>query len=71
MKKLWQYREAGVKEYWIVEPANQYIEVYWLDGSGYRVEAYSEGQVRVGIFKDLTIDLNLVFPKNVPENPET
>jgi Uma2 family endonuclease len=61
-KKLRAYRLAGVKEYWIVEPEGKYISVFTLINDFYQIDTFSEGKVKVGIFQDLEIDLNLVFP---------
>ncbi len=39
------YERSGVPEYWIVEPREDYIEVYTLNGGTYqRVGAYQPGQ---------------------------
>jgi Uma2 family endonuclease len=66
-KKLRAYRLAGVKEYWIVEPEDKYISVFTLNNDFYRIDTFSEGKVKVGIFKDLEIDLGLVFPDPVTD----
>jgi len=29
------YEQSGVLEYWLVSPADKFIEVYWLDGGKY------------------------------------
>jgi Uma2 family endonuclease len=67
-KKLRAYRLARVKEYWIVEPEGKYISVFTLDNDFYRIDTFSEGKVKVGIFRNLEIDLDLVFP--VPATDE-
>lgn len=57
------YRDAQVREYWIVDPTNETVEVLRLEGSDY-IESgvYSrEDSVSVGIFDDLTIDLRRIF----------
>jgi Uma2 family endonuclease len=59
---LRRYRLAGVKEYWIVDP-DGLVSVYSLKDGVYTIEPYSEGKVKVGIFPDLEIDLELVFPQ--------
>ncbi|WP_134704889.1 Uma2 family endonuclease [Ammoniphilus sp. YIM 78166] len=58
------YQRAGVKEYWMVQPVEQVIEVYKLNEQGKygEREVYSKGDhIRVGIFQDLDIDLSHVF----------
>ncbi|MCL6589409.1 MAG: Uma2 family endonuclease [Firmicutes bacterium] len=62
--KFNRYEKAGVKEYWIVEPEGKFISVFTLQANNRygRPETYTEeDQVRVSIFPDLIIDLNLVF----------
>jgi len=49
--KLVKYMKAGVKEYWIVNPENQQILVYILQGDTASVKAYSfDDHVPVGIW---------------------
>jgi len=58
------YEKARVKEYWIVEPANNTVEVFTLNEAGnYELQAVfgKEDHVKVGIFEDLVIDLQVVF----------
>jgi Uma2 family endonuclease len=61
INKLRRYRQAGVREYWIVDPDGA-VAVHTLSNGAYIIEPYAEGQVKVGIFPDLAIDLDLVFP---------
>lgn len=58
------YERFQVKEYWIVDPANQYIQVYQLQDGKYQpaVVYDQEEQVRFSIFADLSIDLRELFP---------
>lgn len=58
------YEEKGVKEYWLVDPTNQIVQVFTIEESGTygRPAIYdSTDQVKVGIFPDLVIDLPAVF----------
>jgi len=60
------YEKAGVKEYWIVDPLNNFIRVYILgEKNRYgRGKIYAEGdKIKVSIFPDLEIDLKRVFKK--------
>jgi Uma2 family endonuclease len=62
--KFNRYENAGVKEYWIVEPEGNFVNVFILqDNKRYgRPEAYTEeNKVKVSIFPDLIIDLAPVF----------
>jgi Uma2 family endonuclease len=62
--KLSLYERFGVKEYWIVDPVNQYIQVYTLkeDRKYGSPAVYSHGEtIPVSIFADLQIDLTTIF----------
>lgn len=61
--KLKRYERAGVKELWVVDPANKTLDVFNLENGKYsRPETYSnEDKLIVNIFSDLEIDLNPVF----------
>lgn len=52
--KLFKYRAAGVREYWIVDPARELIMVYRFEQE--TMEQYSFGEdVPVGIYEDFSI----------------
>lgn len=54
--KLFKYRTAGVREYWIVDPAKRRVTVYFLDKES--VEEYSFGtDIPVGIYEGYTITI--------------
>ncbi len=61
--KLKLYRTAGVKEYWIVDPYGETVEVYKFgDGVDSLPDVYGVGDVmNVGLFADLQITLSEVF----------
>ncbi len=64
IQKLRLYEKHGVKEYWIVHPIDKIVMVYQLlESNNYgRAEIYSqEAQVKVGIFRDLIIEMQTVF----------
>jgi Uma2 family endonuclease len=51
------YSSAGVKEYWVVDPNSEKINVYRFGGEVYYPTQYDfTAQVKVGIYEDLTID---------------
>lgn len=52
--KLFQYRSAGVREYWIVDPVKELVTVYQFEEE--TMEQYPFGDaVPVGIYKGFTI----------------
>ena len=62
--KFNKYEKAGVKEYWIIEPEGKFISIFTLqENKRYgRPEIYTEvDKVKVGVFEDLIVDLELVF----------
>ncbi|MCI1945599.1 MAG: Uma2 family endonuclease [Clostridium luticellarii] len=61
VRKLGLYEHFRVREYWIVNPMNKGILVYRLDDTLLygAPETYSfADKIKVGIYKDLTIDFN-------------
>lgn len=62
IRKLNLYAEAGVREYWIVNPADQSVYVYLLEGDGFRTTAYTfQDKIKVNIYDDLYIDFSSVL----------
>lgn len=57
--KLNLYYNAGVREYWIVDPRNNEIHVYNLDNENFTTKTYSfNDTVKAGIYDDLLIDFS-------------
>ncbi|MBD5507217.1 MAG: Uma2 family endonuclease [Lachnospiraceae bacterium] len=57
-RKVKLYREAGVREYWIVDPDKNAVTVYDFEhGKKPARYAFSE-RIRVGIFEDLWLNLS-------------
>ena len=57
------YLQAGVREYWIVDPGDKTVQTFVLRDGQYVAEVFSESEKRVPvhIFQDCRIDLSLVF----------
>lgn len=57
VRKLNLYAESGVREYWIVNPMNQTVFVYYLEEDGFQAVSYHfTDKVRVNIYEDFQID---------------
>lgn len=55
--KLNLYADAGVREYWIVDPYKERIFVYRLEQERFGVETYTfQDSIPAGIYTDLEID---------------
>lgn len=55
--KLFKYRTAGVREYWIVDPMKNQILVYDFEHED--TEQYTfQDSIKVGIYEDLRIDFS-------------
>ena len=57
--KLFKYRTAGVREYWIVDPEKNRITVYSFESDDTAEYTFSES-VRAGICDDLEIDFRSI-----------
>lgn len=66
LDKRLAYQRAGVREYWIIDPANQIVEVYLLKKHILELHNVYNSQdvIPVHILEDFTIDLSLIFPKH-------
>ena len=64
IRKFNLYEKSGVKEYWLVDPDEKIVTVFTLqdDGRYGRPEMYTEeDKIKVSIFTELEINLDLVF----------
>jgi len=66
LTKLDLYQQARVQEYWIVDPANQSVQVYLLDGTGTLRphEVYGPKDIaKVNVLEGCFIEIGKVFPE--------
>lgn len=59
------YQRAGVREYWIVDPANRAVQSFVLEDGRYSVKEFGTvgDKMRVNVLEDCVIDLSEVFPE--------
>ena len=64
--KLALYQQAGVREYWIVEPETQTVQVYTLENGILQPRAfYGQGDVaKVNVLEGCFIELSKVFTES-------
>lgn len=55
LTKLFKYRTAGVREYWIVNPMKQTVQVYCFDNVEDSTQYSFDDEISVGIYDDLKI----------------
>ena len=53
--KLFKYRTAGVREYWIVNPLKKVVQTYSFEGAEDSNAFLFDDEISVHIFNDLTI----------------
>ncbi len=66
VKKYSLYEKFGVKEYWIVDPANELVEIFILENDKYKLHSYAEvkGKVKSKVIKGLDVDVKKIFKKD-------
>ena len=57
-----KYLNAGVREYWIIDPKGKLASVYLLENGEYLAKSYSEtDKISVSVLEDCEIELKHVF----------
>ena len=61
--KLYKYKNAGVREYWVVDPKNQVVIVHRLEDDDYKPEIYGfDATIPIGISGGkCSIDFSIYF----------
>ena len=57
IRKLNLYRDAGVREYWIVDPEEQAVIIYNFEQKTFEAAEFTD-TLRAGIYDDLYIDFS-------------
>lgn len=55
LTKLFKYRTAGVREYWIINPEKETVQIYSFEGKEDSAQYSFNDNISSGIFNDLTI----------------
>ncbi len=58
IRKLYYYKNYGVREYWIVDPRRKIITVNYFEGNIISVQYPFESIIKVNIYGDLFIDFS-------------
>jgi Uma2 family endonuclease len=57
------YKKFAVKEYWLIDPKNQTVEIYVFENDDYKLHQFLEieGPIKSTIMKDLDMDIKTMF----------
>ena len=70
VRKFNKYLRAGVREYWIVDPADKTVQVYILENGKYLATNYGEADtIPAHVLEGCKIRLSDVFPLNEKRTP--
>ena len=62
IRKLYYYKNYGVREYWIVDPRRKKVIVYRLNQTDFEMETYTfHDTIKVNIYDDLYIDFSQLY----------
>ena len=58
IRKLYYYKNAGVREYWIVDPHRKIVTVNFFEGNKLNIQYSFESTIKVNIYDDLYINFS-------------
>jgi Uma2 family endonuclease len=58
IRKLYYYKNAGVREYWIVDPRRKTVTVNYFEGDILNVTYPFDATIKVNIYDDLYINFS-------------
>ncbi len=58
VRKLYYYKNAGVREYWIVDPRRKIVTVNYFEGSMFNIQYSFDSTIKVNIYTDLLISFS-------------
>ncbi len=57
IRKLYYYKNAEVREYWIVDPRTEKVITYYLEQPDFQMESYTfQDKIKVNIYEELYIN---------------
>ena len=58
IRKLYYYKNAGVREYWIVDPRRKNVTINFFEGNMLNVQYSFDSAIKVNIYDDLYINFS-------------
>ena len=58
IRKLYYYKNAGVREYWIVDPRRKLVIVNYFENNLFNLQYSFDATIKVHIYEDLYIDFS-------------
>ena len=58
IRKLYYYKNAGVREYWIVDPRRKIITVNYFENNMLNIQYPFDSSIKVNIYEDLLINFS-------------
>lgn len=58
IRKLYHYKNAGVREYWIVDPRRKTVTINYFERNMLNIQYSFDATIKVNIFDDLYIDFS-------------
>lgn len=60
IRKLYYYKNAGVREYWIVDPRRKTVTVNYFEGNLFNIQYSFDSTIKVNIYNDLLINFSAI-----------
>jgi Uma2 family endonuclease len=58
IRKLYYYKNAGVREYWIVDPRRKTVTINYFDGDMLAIQYSFDTTIKVNIYEDLYVNFS-------------
>lgn len=56
VRKPYYYKNAGVREYWIVDPRRKTVTVNYFEGNTFQIQYDFDATIKINIYDDLYIN---------------